>query len=80
MGSLAAEDLRAHLAVSMMNLHSNSMKLKTTTKTLQIELGKYTSIFTLEIKCGFCNEIYKQNHRQESWIIKDWIHLKLLHK
>jgi hypothetical protein len=68
------------LQLSMMNLHSNPMKLKIATKTMQIVPGKYTPIFTLGIKHDFCNKIYKQNDRQENWIINYWVHSKLLRK
>jgi hypothetical protein len=40
-------------------LHSNSMKLKTATKTMQIAIGSYIPIFTLGITYGFYDGIYK---------------------
>jgi cytochrome bd-type quinol oxidase subunit 2 len=53
------------LQLSMMNLYSNSMKLKTATKTMQIAIGSYIPIFTLGVMYGFYDGIYKQKDHQE---------------
>jgi hypothetical protein len=36
--------------------------------------------FALGIIYDFYNGIYKQKDHQESWIINDWVHSKLLRK
>jgi hypothetical protein len=62
------------LQLSMMNLYSNSMKLKTIIKIMHIAIGSHIPIFTLEITYGFFDGIYKPKDHQESWTINDWVH------
>jgi hypothetical protein len=65
-GSHAVEDLAAHLAVIYDELAFQFYELKTAIRTMQIVIGRYILIFTLEIKCGFYDGIYKQKDHQST--------------
>jgi hypothetical protein len=80
-GSLAAEDLVAHLVAVHDEFAFQLYEAYDYYKDYADRNWKiHSNFYTLGIKRGFYNKIYKQKDHQESLIIKDWVYSKLLRK
>ena len=79
-GSLATEDLTAHLATINDELAFQLYRVQDSYKDYADHNRKQHHNFILEIIYGFYNGIYKSKDHQESWIINDWVQSKLLCK
>jgi hypothetical protein len=75
-GSLAVEDLAAHLAAIHDELAFQLYKTQDCYKDYADRNRKIHSNFHIGITYGFYNGIYKPKDHQENWIIKDWVHSK----
>jgi hypothetical protein len=79
-GSPTAKDLAAHFAAIHNELAFQLYEAQDRYKDYADRNRKLHPNFHIGVTYGFYDGIYKPKDHQESWIINDWVHSKLLRK